>query len=374
LQLAFNKKGKIMKPVQILVLRVAALVIGSAVIGASIATNPATAQDVNSMLAAIGLTTCSQSTPCKKYKNNGSGAGLEGVGANGNGLIAQSTNGSATFSTSTNADGVQAYSSNDDGTNSGTNNDSSINPGRSGVWGHDDSTDGGTLNVGVAGSSHNGTGVSGSSGYIGVTGVGNVGVLGVGAIISLDAIGNTGDQTQTVQVAGGTSGDPAGLNLATFQNNGTLAFYVDNNSNAHVNGLIYTNGACSGGCDPTRGDRIASYAAQSSEPILDDIGEGQLQNGVAHVRFDVAFASAINRNARYVVFVSPEGESNGLYVTAKTSEGFTVMENAGGHSTIPFGYRITAKPYGVNAARLPIVSASQMPKMIVPRALAHRHK
>jgi hypothetical protein len=73
------------------------------------------------------------------------------------------------------------------------------------------------------------------------------------------------------------------------------------------------------------------------------------------------------------VFLSPEGESKGLYVTGKTSEGFTVMEVAGGRSTIPFGYRITAKPYGGTAARLPMVSASQMPKMIVPSVPAHRH-
>jgi hypothetical protein len=50
------------------------------------------------------------------------------------------------------------------------------------------------------------------------------------------------------------------------------------------------------------------------------------------------------------------------------------MEDAGGQSTIPFGYRIAAKPYGVNAARLPLVSAWQMPKDIVRRAPAHRHK
>jgi hypothetical protein len=50
------------------------------------------------------------------------------------------------------------------------------------------------------------------------------------------------------------------------------------------------------------------------------------------------------------------------------------MEDAGGHSTIPFGYRIAAKPFGVNAARLPFISAWQMPKEIVRREPAHRHK
>src|SRR5450755_2981587 len=147
-----------------LVLRVAALVVGSAIVGASIASNPATAQDFSSMLKAFSITTCSTSGACKQYKNTGSGAGVKGVASSGNGVIAVSTNGSATLSTSTNGNGIQAYSTNFDATNSGTDNNSTTHPGRSGVYGHDDSTDGGTKNVGVFGLSTNGTGVEGVSG------------------------------------------------------------------------------------------------------------------------------------------------------------------------------------------------------------------
>jgi hypothetical protein len=321
------------------------------------------------------------------------GIGVQGTSVNGYGVVARSTNQSALFvENSGAADGIQVVALGNDGTNSSTQNNSSTNPGRSGVWGHDDSTDGGTLNVGVAGSSTYGTGIGGSStNGFGVSGAStnNDGILGTstngygvvatstnsvgfyssGGTASVDAVSPAGDGLQTLQVIGGTT-DAPGYNVSTFKNDGTFAFGVDNSGNAHVAGLIYTHGSCSGGCSRTRHDSIVSYAAQSSEPILEDIGEGQLQNGIARVRFDAAFSSATNRNARYVVFVSPEGETKGLYVTAKTSEGFTVVEIAGGHSTIPFGYRIAAKPYGVNAARLPMVYGGQMPKPI----LAHRHK
>ncbi|HKW44233.1 MAG TPA: hypothetical protein VJN22_01165 [Candidatus Eremiobacteraceae bacterium] len=381
-----------MKPVQSLLVRVAAVLVGSAIIGASVASNPATAQDVNQMLAAIGLTTCSKSTPCKVYKNNGSGAGIQGIGKNGNGVIAQSTNGSATYSASTNADGVQAYSSNNDGTNSGTNNPSASDfTGRSGVWGHDDSTDGGTLNVGVAGSSTNGTGmsgsstngtgVSGSSNYVGVlgtspnTGVEGSGFFGVygtsGTAVSVDAVSPTGNTAQTLQVIGGTAGD-SNLNVATFNSNLSFMFGVDNSGNAHVAGLIYTGGVCSSGCDRTRGDRVVSYAAQSSMPTLEDVGAGQLVNGVAHVLIDASLARAIDHNTTYAVFVEPEGPNHGLYVTQKTATGFTVAENPGGSSTIPFSYRIVAKPFGVYAARLPVVAGTSMPKAILPKAASRR--
>jgi hypothetical protein len=53
-----------------------------------------------------------------------------------------------------------------------------------------------------------------------------------------------------------------------------------------------------------------------------------------------------------MVFITPEGDSRGVYVTAKTSLGFTVRENQGGQSTLAFSYRIVAKPYGEHPARL----------------------
>jgi hypothetical protein len=322
------------------------------------------------------------------------GIGVQGTSVNGYGVEARSKNQSALFvENSGAADGIQVVALGNDGTNSSTQNPSlTTHAGRSGVWGHDDSTDGGQANVGVAGSSTNGTGVGGSStngfgvsgastystavsatstyGYgVSATSTNTFGVYASGGSVSLDVVSPAGDGLQTLQVIGGTTDSP-GYNMITYKNDGTFAFGVDNSGNAHVGGLIYTHGSCSGGCSRTRHDSIVSYAAQSSEPILEDIGEGQLQNGIARVRFDAAFSSAINRNARYVVFVSPEGESKGLYVTAKTSEGFTVVEIAGGHSTIPFGYRIAAKPYGVSAARLPMVLGGQMPKPI----LAHRNR
>jgi hypothetical protein len=57
-----------------------------------------------------------------------------------------------------------------------------------------------------------------------------------------------------------------------------------------------------------------------------------------------------------------------LYVTAKTSAGFRVVENDDGRSTIAFSYHIEATPFGIHAARLPIVTAAQMPHAVPVRA------
>jgi hypothetical protein len=356
-----------MRPIHGVILRVVALVVGSSIIGASIATNPATAQDVNSMLGAIGLTTCSKVTPCKKYTNNGSGAGLEGVGGNGNGLIAQSINGSATFSTSTNADGVQAFSTNNDGTNSGTNNNSSIHAGRSGVWGHDDSTDGGTGNVGVAGSSNNGLGVSGSStnesgvqgsstNWLGVAGdSGYIGVYGNGGARGADITGGLFGVIGRAPAGSGTY--PL---LLTDQFNNLLA-YLNGDGDMYVHGT-YNNFA-----RVRDGNTVVSYGAKSASPSIEDTGSGQLVNGIAIVNLDMTFAQAIDPHQVYHVMLTPDGDTRGLFVASKSPNQFVVREVQGGHGSLSFDYHIYAATLGQANERMFMMTPAQT-KSFMPRA------
>ena len=210
-------------------------------------------------------------------------------------------------------------------------------------------------------SSDAGTGVRGQS----VTGFGvvgwsdtNIGVVGWALGTSPGIEGLSSSESPGALAVGGTSADPGGISLEAVQSNATPAFWVTNDGNAHVAGVIYTHGSCSKGCDRTRGEHVVSYAAQTSFPTIEDVGEGQLAGGQARIPIDAALARAIDQGP-YVVFVTPEGESHGLYVTDKTSSGFTVAENQAGHSNIAFGYRIVAKPYGVKAARLPVAAIRQ---------------
>ncbi len=342
-------KGKIMKPIQSLALRVSALMVGSAVIGACLATNPATAQDVTSMLGALGLTTCSLSTPCKKFQNKGSGAGVEGIANTGNGVIAQSTSGSATFSTSTYADGVQAYSSNNDGTNSGTNNNSSINPGRSGVWGHDDSTDGGQGNVGVAGSSTYGVGVSGSSpGFLAVLGnsPGGQGGAFVGGFLGM--VGES---------PGGTDRFP----LLLTDLNGNQLDYTNGN------GDIFVHGSYNNFARVRSGNIVMSYGTTSSAPSVEDNGSAQMVNGVAMVKLDATLAHAIDLNQTYHVMITPDGDTRGLFVASKSPAGFVVREVQGGHGTLSFDYRVYGAKFGYANERITEMTPAQA-QLLMPHA------
>jgi hypothetical protein len=365
-----------MKQIQGLALRVAAVLAGSAIIGTCIATNPATAQDVNSMLGAIGLTTCSSSNPCKKYQNNGSGAGVEGIGNSGNGVIAKSTNGSATFSTSTNADGVQAYSSNNDGTNSGTNNPSSINPGRSGVWGHDDSSDGGTGNVGVAGSSTHGLGVSGSSSTnAGVQGSSGswFGVAGYSSFIGV--YGNSGDRGLDVV------GANIGLIGRTPAGGGTFPLVLTDSVGNDLdftngNGDLYAHGTYNNFSKTRNGNIVVSYGATTTSPSVEDTGSAQLVNGVAMVKLDTAFAHSIDLSQAYHVMLTPDGDTRGLFVANKTPTGFVVREVQGGRGTLSFDYHIYAPRLGSVNQRMvemtPAQAAAIMPKAVAVKAPLHK--
>jgi len=135
-------------------------------------------------------------------------------------------------------------------------------------------------------------------------------------------------------------------------------FYVDDSGNVTITGTIKTGGSCSSGCAKpatASGYHVVSYAPRESVPTMEDTGEGQLINGSAYVRIDPALANVIDQTTNYVVLITPEGDSRGLYVTQKTPAGFAVRENQGGRSTLAFGYRIVAKPYGSREARLPMV-------------------
>jgi hypothetical protein len=104
--------------------------------------------------------------------------------------------------------------------------------------------------------------------------------------------------------------------------------------------------------------KVETYAMQSPENWMEDFGSGNLLRGVATVRIDPAFAETVSESAEYHVFLTPKGDSKGLYVIDETAAGFEVRESGGGTSSLSFDYRIVAKRRGYEAQRLTDVSES----------------
>lgn len=69
------------------------------------------------------------------------------------------------------------------------------------------------------------------------------------------------------------------------------------------------------------------------------------------------FAELIDVTKPYLVFVTPEDDSNGLYVSRRSPKGFVVRENRRGTSSIAFEYRIVASPADTPSRRLPAPAA-----------------
>src|SRR5580658_5325533 len=140
-----------------------AILSGAALIGTALAADPALAGRAGNASplgrAISNKAACSKSTPCLLGSNTGSGDGVDG--------------------NSVTNDGMAGRSQNNDGTTGFTTNPSKTQMARSGVYGADQSTDGGTANSGVSGASPNGYGVLGNS----VTGFGVYGASSSGVAI-----------------------------------------------------------------------------------------------------------------------------------------------------------------------------------------------
>lgn len=73
---------------------------------------------------------------------------------------------------------------------------------------------------------------------------------------------------------------------------------------------------------------------------------------------DPDFAALVVDANGYHVFLSPCGESNGLFVTERHPTGFRVSEQQGGASNVIFSYRVVAKRKDVVSERLATMSLS----------------
>ena len=119
--------------------------------------------------------------------------------------------------------------------------------------------------------------------------------------------------------------------------------------------------------------KVETYAMQSPENWMEDFGSGELQRGVAVVQIDPAFADTITADASYHVFLTPNGDSEALYVINKTATSFEVRESKGGTSSLSFDYRIVGKRRGYEAQRLTDVTERFNVEMKTPSVTRAPH-
>jgi hypothetical protein len=116
--------------------------------------------------------------------------------------------------------------------------------------------------------------------------------------------------------------------------------------------VVLAGGTKSAAVEGADGVHRLLFCIESPESWFEDFGTARLAKGRARVTIEARFAQSIRRD-EYHVFVTPEGDSNGLYVAQKGRNAFEVREQRGGRSSIEFSYRIVARRADVPRSRLP---------------------
>jgi hypothetical protein len=104
---------------------------------------------------------------------------------------------------------------------------------------------------------------------------------------------------------------------------------------------------------PTSQGNRKLYSQESPEVWFEDMGEGQLEGGKAHIDLDPLFLETVTINDQHPmkVFIQLNDDCNGVYVQ-RGNNGFEVKELRHGTSSAHFTYRIMAKRKGYETARL----------------------
>ena len=120
------------------------------------------------------------------------------------------------------------------------------------------------------------------------------------------------------------------------------------------------------------GRHRALYAVESPENWFEDFGSAKLSLGVETVKIDSVFGQTINSTMDYHVFLTPNGDCKGLYVSKKTPTSFEVRELGGGQSSVSFDYRIVARRKGYESVRMADVTLKLKPHVSKPpRKIVH---
>lgn len=353
-------------------LSVAALVAASGILAGGMALRPALASGGQITIGPFTVTTCTSNSPCKQYNNNGSGAALEGKTGKGTGLIGMATGkGEGVLGVSTSGKavdgqasgsgtGVNGFSENSDGVAGGSTNGngvSAISFGGDGVYGQ---ADGGSSFDGVLGSS-SGAGF----GMLGISYTANPAIYaeaGTGdalyanadggiAVHGFNANGNGSD------ISGSYIGDLArtptgvGFPIVATDEVGNDLFFIDSAGDVFYHGTLNTF------AKTHNGQNASAFETKAAIPSEDDWGSAQLVNGMTVVHLDSTFAQTLDPRQVYQVMLTPDADTRGLFVAAKSPTSFVVREVQGGHGTFAFDYHVYAVPLGQAGQRMSLVGA-----------------
>lgn len=299
------------------------------------------------------------------------GTAVYGTATSGTGVFASAPSGMAIHATTTVGTGIYATATTGTGV-------AAVTTGGQAVVGNSNATYANQSAGGVAGYSSNGDGVVGfqsttlneqeynpSFGPAGVSGQGYVGVTGVGG-----GTGSSGNSPGAGVVGEGNGGVAmiaySDGNFDAFQaySQDNPIMSLDKSGNMVLAGTIITNGTPQVRTKNVSGAEVVAYNSREAIPTIEDFGRATLRDGSAEIVLNAGFASILNQRQPYMVFITAEGDSRGLFATRLTPSSFAVRENGGGRSSLMFSYRIVGYPADV--ANVRFRASSTMPHLPNP--------
>jgi YD repeat-containing protein len=107
----------------------------------------------------------------------------------------------------------------------------------------------------------------------------------------------------------------------------------------YVDGQTYTNKPITQLVETQSGERLPTYTSTSLKTDITARGRSVLENGSRYISFDAAFKEMISANPdEMTITVTPNGNSNGVYVASYDANGFWVKENNSGKSNVSFNW------------------------------------
>ena len=292
----------------------------------------------------FGIVACNSSSACAGGSNAGVGQGVLGTSAQGYGVEGRTTSAGKAGVHGVSAGNMPAILAQSAG----------------GIGVQSASTSGVAI---TALSSSNAVQSSDFEGAVMATGGGYNGVLGNSVNRSGGVFLNHNTTYYALFAQAMTGGAPLGV--AGFS--GQSLFNVDGSGNGTFAGSVKAS-AFTMAMRAPNGTRIGTFVARSTRETIEDTGTARLIAGRGAVSFDPAFASTIDGRTEYQVFLTPDGDTRGLYVAYKSPAGFEVREIQGGRSTLSFDYRIVAHPAGASVQRLPVLGPE--PRSAAPGEVA----
>jgi hypothetical protein len=175
---------------------------------------------------------------------------------------------------------------------------------------------------------------------------------------SLLAPGTSGDNAKAAGVQGYSETGYGGV-FITGQAGSSFP-YVNSGGIRIVGDSVKTLGEYSEALPHPDGSQRLLYAPMSPESWFEDYGRAQLVRGRVEVELDTDFVAVLGiKDGEYHVFLTPEGDTQGLYVESRSARSFIVREQQAGTSNTTFSYRVAAKNKHRQPRRLAILEESE---------------